>query len=153
MKKLCAIFALIATAGFAASEITVNWTFSATKGGLALNRNISRQFNISNANPAVSGYTISVTTNAAGTPISAGAVTSNGWGWVMNVQTGTPTNVTSGAYSIDIGTQVSGTFYPVLRLYPNEGFPLRFAPGTTNYARSNSGTNTALILECPIIDN
>jgi hypothetical protein len=154
MKRLAIIaVALAAFCAYAANEITVNWTFSAAKGNLALNRNQSKQFSITSGTPNVSGYTISVTTNAAGTAISAGAVASNGWGWVLNTATNTPTNITSGVNSIDIGTQVSGTFYPIIRLYPGEGHPIRFAPNVTNYARSNNGTNVPLVLECPFTDN
>jgi len=85
--------------------------------------------------------------------ILPGYVSTNGWGWVINTATGTPTNITSGTYSVDIGANVGGTFYPVARLYPGEGWLMRTAPNVTNYARSNSGTNIPVILECPIIDN
>jgi len=153
MKKILAILALSAASAFAANEVSVNWTFSATKGNLAINRNQSRQFGITNALPNISAYTVNVTTQAAGTAIAPGYVSTNGWGWVLNTSTGTPTNITSGAYSVDIGAQVGGTFYPVIRLHPGEGHPIRFAPGVTNWARSNSGTNNPVVLECPIIDN
>lgn len=153
MKKLFTVALLSAFSAMAANEVSLNWNFSAAKGNLAINRQMSRQFSITSATPNVSGYTISVTTNAAGTAIAAGSVVSAGWGFVINTATGTPTNITSGVYSVDIGTQVGGAFYPVIRLLPGEGHPIRFAPNTTNYARSNSGTNIPLVLECPFIDN
>lgn len=153
MKRVFLFLICAAIGARAANEITLNWSFTASKGGLYLSRQMSRQLSITSANPNVSGYTISVTTNAAGTPISPNAVLTNGWGFIVNTSTGTPTNITSGVYAVDIGTQVGGTFYPVLRLYPNEGAPIRFAPNVTNYARSLSGTNIPVVLECPIIDN
>lgn len=153
MKRIFVILFLIGLACKAANEITLNWTFLASKGSLGLSRTMSRQFNITNSAPNVSGYTVSVTTNAAGTALPIGSVASNGWGWILNTATNTPTNITSGVNSVDIGVQVGGTFYPFARLYPNEGFPIRFTPNVTNYARSNSGTNIPVIIECPIIDN
>jgi hypothetical protein len=143
MKRLAIIFALVAGGAFAANEITLNWTFKAEKGGLVLNRTLSRQYGITNATPGVSGYTVAVTTNAAGTALPL-AISTNGWGWLLN---------TSSNYTVDVGTQVGGTFYPVARLGRMEGFPIRFAPNVTNYARANSGTNGAVVIECPIVDD
>lgn len=153
MKKLLAIISLVSFSAFAANEITLNWSFTAQKGGLYVTRQMSRQLSVSSAAPNVSSYTVSVTTNAAGVAILPGYVATNGWGYVINTSTGTPTNITSGAYGIDIGVNVGGTFYPSFRLMPNEGHPIRFSPGVTNYARSISGTNIPVVLECPIIDN
>ena len=153
MKKLFLLIALVTSAAIAANELTVTWSITANKGNLYATRQQSKQFTIHNPNPAASSYTISVTTNAAGVAILPGYVSTNGWGWVINTATGTPTNITSGVYSVDIGANVGGTFYPVMRLMPGEGWPIRTTPNVTNYARSNSGTNIPVILECPIIDN
>lgn len=153
MKKFFYILAFAGFSAMAANEITLNWTFTAQKGGLYVTRNMSRQLSITSASPNVSSYTISVTTNAAGVAILPGYVSTNGWGYVINTSTGTPTNITSGVYGIDIGVNVGGTFYPSFRLMPTEGHPIRFTPNVTNYARSLSGTNIPVVLECPIIDN
>ncbi len=153
MKKLLAFLALASVSAMAANEITLNWTFSAQKGGLYVTRTMSRQLTVNSSSPNVSSYTVSVTTNAAGVAILPGYVATNGWGYVINTSTGTPTNITSGVYGIDIGVNVSGTFYPSFRLMPGEGHPIRFTPNVTNYARSISGTNIPVVLECPIIDN
>lgn len=155
MKTRIAMIAVLffSIAAFAANEISVSWNLTAAKGNLYVTRAQTKQFNITNAAPNVSQFTILVSTAAAGTAISPGYVSTNGWGWLLNTATNTPTNMTSGANTVDVGAQVGGTFYPVLRLYPGEGFPLRFAPGITNWARANTGTNTPVVLECPIIDN
>ena len=153
MKKLFAIITLAAASAMAANEITLNWSFTASKGGLYVTRQMTRQLSITSATPNVSSYTIAVSTSAAGVAILPGYVLTNGWGYVINTATGTPTNITSGVYAVDIGVNVGGTFYPSFRLLPTEGHPIRFSPGVTNYARSISGTNIPVVLECPIIDN
>lgn len=149
MKKAIIILAFMAGIVHAANEISVNWTFKAEKGNVSLSRSQTKQWSVTNASPNVSGYTVNVGTQAAGTAISPGYVTTNGWGWIIN----TATN--AGSF-VDYGTQVSGTFYPVLRVYAGEGFPVRLSPGVTNYARAGTTTTNipaAIVIECPIIDN
>jgi hypothetical protein len=149
MKKAILILAMLAGIAQAANEVSVNWTFKAEKGNVSINRAQTKQWSITNAAPNVSAYTVLVATNAAGTAIAQGSVTTNGWGWIIN------TSTNAGAF-VDYGAQVSGTFYPVLRVYAGEGFPVRLSPGTTNYARAGTtSTNTpaAIVIECPIIDN
>ena len=143
------LMVLAAVAAYAANEISVSWTVTANKNNLSLTRQQAKSWTVNAALPNVSAYTVLVGTQAAGTAISPGYVSTNGWGWVVN------TSTNSGAF-IDIGTQVGGTFYPVARLYAGEGHPMRTAPGTTNYARAGTTTTntpTAIPLECPIIDN
>lgn len=110
-----------------ANEITVTARLRATKGYLSVDRSVSKTSNMYGTH--MSDNIQSIPTSAAGTAITITAgVASAGWAWVRNTDT---TNY------IDIGVQVSGTFYPLIRLYPGEGHPMRLAM-LTPYARANT---------------
>lgn len=84
---------------------------------------------------------MSVPTTSAGTAISLAKLSASGAGWLVN---------TDATNYVEIGVQVSGTFYPLLRLDPGEGFPIRLAQGISPYARSHTA---ACVLEYAVADN
>lgn len=50
---------------------------------------------------------------------------------------------------VEIGVDVSGTFYPLVRLNANEGWMFRLSQGITPYAKADTG---AVVLEREILD-
>jgi len=50
---------------------------------------------------------------------------------------------------VQIGVDVSGTFYPLVRLNPGEGWAFRLAQGITPYAQADTG---AVVLQREILD-
>ena len=88
MKRLFFIVALIAgmltAVCYAANEITAQASLVVTKGYLNVTRQVSAQYSITNTAPNVAGLTQILSTNAA-EQITAGDVTTPGWGWFRNL--------------------------------------------------------------------
>jgi len=51
---------------------------------------------------------------------------------------------------VQIGVDVDGTFYPLVRINPGEGWAFRLAQGITPYAQANTA---AVVLQREILDN
>ena len=51
---------------------------------------------------------------------------------------------------VQIGVDVGGTFYPLVRLNPGEGWAFRLAQGITPYAKADTA---AVVLQREILDN
>lgn len=51
---------------------------------------------------------------------------------------------------VEVGLDVGGTFYPLLRINANEAYPVRFSQSATVYAKADTA---AVILERVILDD
>lgn len=144
MKRIIHIGAalmLIVGMCLAASEIVANLTLKVTKSSVVyLNESVANALTLNAAVPNVSQYTLTVTTNTAGTAFVLGNVLTNGVCWLQNCDTNW----------VDIGVAPASTFYPLIRLKPGEAWPLRITPGITPYARS---TVTNVVIKSIIIDD
>lgn len=79
-----------------------------------------------------------IPTTAAGTLVAIPASMSTlGVGYLRN----SADPVSQPTQYIDLGRQVAGTFYPVIRIYPGEEWPVRFGLATNAlYAKANAAT-------------
>lgn len=121
-----------------ANEISVTSALSVAKTELAMSRSGTKQFDLTAAVPAMSPGIIEVGTSHEALDLGdvAGA---GGFCWFQNLG---PTNY------VELGVDVSATFYPLVRLYPGQATV--FALGTTApYARANSA---AVRMEALILD-
>ncbi len=121
------------------NEITVNASLSATKGNLVISQPFSGSFNLTTSNPAAAGVAISIATTSAGVAIPLGSVSTLGWAWLKNLDT---TNF------LQVGVQVSGTFYPLIKMLPGEVSLFRLGTSTP-YARADTA---ACLMEYTILD-
>ena len=145
MKKILAIILSgVAVSVQAANEIQSVINLKVTKGSLDVTRSVSQQLTLTAAKPNAAGFTQSIPTNTAGTEITLGDVATNGVAWFRNLDT---TNY------VEIGVQVSGDFYPFVRLNYGEAWSFRLAQGVTPYARANATNNVTVVLEKLIFDN
>lgn len=71
----------------------------------------------------------SVPTTAAGTALGIGLVTTVGWMYAQNLD---------GSNYVEIGVQVTGTFYPLVKLKAGEVALFRVSAAATPYARANT---------------
>lgn len=110
-----------------ANEITVTTRFQLRKGSLTCSKQATTRADFAGTHYAAN--TLSIPTTSAGTSLAIGAnVATAGCGYLVN---------TSDTNYVEIGVQVSGTFYPVMKLKPGECFPIRAAT-TALYARANT---------------
>lgn len=113
------------------AEIQFNWQMTVTNGGVASQKTPSQQSITQNAQGRA-GNVYTVPTTSAGTALGIGNLGNLGVAWFTNLD---PTNY------FEIGVQVAGTFYPVVRILPGESFPFRFCPtGSTIYVRAHTAT-------------
>lgn len=123
-----------------ADEITVVAGLRCTKSNLLVSHS-TLQSNFTMTGDAVSRNVQSIPTTAAGTALSiATAVGTAGYAFFRNLDA---TNF------VEIGVQVGGTFYPVLKLFPGEYGVARFSV-LTLYARSDTA---ATLLDFSMIEN
>ncbi len=145
--RILALIALciIPMVSAADNEIQSVVTLKVLKGSLDVTRSISKQINLTAANPNVAGFTQSVSTNTVGTALTLGDVATNGVAWFRNLDT---TNY------VEVGVQDSNTnFLPFIRLNPGEAWSMRLARGLSPYARANATNNVSVVLEKLIFDN
>jgi hypothetical protein len=135
------ILSLVVLGVWAGSEINANLTLKVTKGYLSYQRSVNNTLSITNTAPNVAGLTMSVPNHATGTLVSVGSVLTNGVAWFGNLDT---TNY------VEVGRQVSGTFYALFRINPGEAWPVRLVQGADIFARANS---TNVNMEYAIFDN
>ena len=140
---LMTLIANILAAGliFAAQEITQNFTLKVMKGNLNFQKAVNVTPTLTAANPNVAGGTILVSTAPTGTLVSVGYVVTNGVAWFGNLSTNN---------FVELGVQVSGTFYPLVRLNAGESYPMRIAQGVTPFLRADTAS---VVTEFYIFDN
>ena len=109
-----------------ANEISVTSTFSITNNNLTYSS--SESFN---ADQSIQGGPSNGTQQIGTTHETIGVtdITSLGWAVFKNLDN---TNY------IEVGVDVSATFYPFLRLLPGETVVVRVSPAITLYAKANS---------------
>jgi hypothetical protein len=112
-----------------AKEITVNAKLVATKGNLSQSRSETCQPNMAGTHYAARG--MDIPTTAAGTALDLGSVATAGYALLKNLDA---TNY------VEVGVQVAGTFYPLVRLLAGESAVFRFAISSGIYARANTAT-------------
>lgn len=115
-----------------ANEITLNLGLRAAKDGVE----IVRQINGLNRDWATAGYSANVQTisNTAHEALGVGAdVATAGYCWLRNLDED---------HYIDVGLDVSATFYGLVRLGPGEAALLPVST-TSLYARAQTGTGTS----------
>lgn len=124
-----------------ADEITIGASIRAIKGNLRFERAIQNQ-KVTMAGDAYSATVQSIATTAAGTAVTVtGAFGTPGYTFLRNLD---------GTNYVEIGRQVSSTFYPVCRLNAGEFALLRLATSTSElYARANT---SAVLLEIGIVE-
>lgn len=123
-----------------ADEITVVAGLRVTKDNLKLEHS-TLQNTFTMSGDARSSNTQSIPTTAAGTALTfAAAVTTAGWAFFRNLDA---TNF------VEIGVQVAGTFYPVIKLKAGEYGVCRFSV-LTLYARSDTA---ATLLDLSMAEN
>lgn len=124
-----------------ASEINVNATLNAQKGSIALSRTFNKVVNWTVARNSAAVQNIAAG-GTAGVALTVNAsVTTFGWAYFNNLDA---------ANFIEIGVQVAGTFYPLVRMEAGEPAFFRLAQGITLYARANTA---AVDLEFGILNN
>lgn len=120
-----------------ANEITVTGSLKLVNG----NDSLSKTFSFNADQSAVGGPspgTLSIgTTHEAVTPTD---VTNEGWAFFKNLDT---TNF------VEIGVDVSATFYPILKLLPGESVAVRLSPSVALYAEADTA---AVRLEAMILE-
>ena len=109
-----------------ANEISVSSTFTINNNNLTFTSTESF-----NANQALQGGPSNGTQQIGTTHETIGVtdITSLGWAVFKNLDN---TNY------IEVGLEVSATFYPFLRLLPGEAVVVRLSPAITLYAKANS---------------
>jgi hypothetical protein len=117
-----------------AGEITLHWIMSVNNpaaGTGVTGGKTPPQQTINQAAQGKQSAVQSIPTTAAGTAIGLGNIATLGLSWFKNLDA---TNY------LELGVQVAGTFYPLVRLNAGETYPFRFAQGITPYARANTAT-------------
>jgi hypothetical protein len=111
-----------------ANEITATAVLKVLKGNVDITRPmISKPFTMNGTAYGVD--TVSVPTTSTGTAlVTPSAVGTGGWSYFVNIDT---TNY------VEVGVQVSGTFYPVVKLKAGEFGMFRIAV-LTLFARANT---------------
>lgn len=122
-----------------ANEISYSLSLSVAKGSLSDSKSTSGTANMNGTHYA--GGAMNVPTTAGGTVIPLGSVATTGFTWLRNLD---------GTNYVEIGVQVAGTFYPLLRLKPGEPQVVRFSPSQAPYALANTA---AVALEYRIIED
>lgn len=124
-------------------SVLTNFSMKATDaaGITYINEASSKTITINAAAPNVSKFTQSIPTTAAGTALDLGSVAANGVCWLQNCDA---------ANYVEVGVQVSGAFYPLIKLKAGEAWPIRVSTGVTPYARANT---SAVVLKQPIMDD
>lgn len=114
-----------------ADEITVTIGLNASKANAprVTNAAEARQYDWSGA--IVASDVTSIPTTAAGTAIDLASISSSGWAIFENLDS---TNY------VELGVQVGGTFYPLVRLLAGEKVAFRLSSAATLYARSNTAS-------------
>lgn len=123
-----------------ANEITVTMRINVANGSLR-HREEPGPIQVNQSGTTAAGGSQSIPTTAAGTAVSVGSVSTLGYAYFRNVDT---TNF------VEIGVQVGGTFYPLMRLNAGEAAITRLSQSTTVYARAN---NLAVNLQYYILSN
>jgi hypothetical protein len=122
-----------------ANELTVNVNIAAVKGFLNVTRSAYYQATLNGT--TLSSVLQSIPTTAGGTALAiASSVTTAGLAYFRNTDT---TNY------VTIGHQVSGTYYPILKLEPGEVAVSRLAT-LSLYALANTA---AVVLEHSIVND
>jgi hypothetical protein len=144
MKKLiAAVLAVLAVGAWAASEINVTASLTATKGFFSLTRSVSG-LRVDMTGVNMSAVVQDVPTNAAA-ELTVGADVGNA-GYAMARMI-----TTNAAYYVEIGRNDSATnFLPLVRLYAGEVALFRVHPTATPYALANGGT---VSLEWIVLEN
>lgn len=114
-----------------ANEITTISRLAFTKGNLALDRNVTSRITMGGTHFSENVQTIP-TTSAGTALVIAAAVATLGFAFFRN---------NDGTNFIQVGVQVSGTFYPLIKIKPGEtAGPVRLTPGITVYARADTAS-------------
>jgi hypothetical protein len=109
-----------------ANEFTITSSLKLTNG----NDSFSRSANFNADQAAVGGPTPGVTSiSTSHEALTTNDLTSKGWAVLKNLD---DTNF------IEIGLDVSATFYPLIKLLPGEQVQVRLSPAVTVYARSDT---------------
>lgn len=127
-----------------ANEISLNWMMTVTNPttgtGVGSTKTPPQQ-SITQAAQGRHAQVITVATTAAGVALATGSISTTGVCWFKNLDS---TNY------VEIGVQVAGTFYPVIRLNAGESYPVRLSQGVTFYRRANTAS---VLLEYEINEN
>ncbi len=110
-----------------ANEITYSYSIGVSKSNLINSKSASGSITMNGSHYA-SGA-MNIPTTAGGTAIPLGSVATNGTACFKNLDA---TNY------VEIGVQVTGTFYPLIRLKPGEPAYLRISPSAVPYALANT---------------
>ena len=120
-----------------ANELTITGSLKLANG----NDSMSKTFTFNADQTSVGGPspgTLSIgTTHEA---VATTDITNKGWAFFKNLDT---TNF------VDIGVDVSATFYPLLRLEPGESVVVRLSPAVSLYAKADTA---ACRLESQILE-
>jgi len=112
-----------------ANEITITTGLVATSGNfLVQHSTLTKQATLTTATRSLNTQNISTSSTAL--VIASGVGAAGGWAWFRNLDT---TNY------VEVGVQVSGTFYPLVRLNAGEAAVFRLGV-ITPYARANTGS-------------
>ena len=120
------------------NEISVTAKIDVINGYLEDRRNLSN-FKITQDAVGGNGGIQSIGTAAGGETIVMGDVSTKGWAWFRNIEA-------AGGNYVDIGLQVSGTFYPLAKLEPGEPAMFRINNAATVYARADTGAVNLLYM-------
>jgi len=112
-----------------ANEIQLSTSIKVANGNFA--ESITRSLSVNQSNIGAAGGSQVVPTTSAGTAITISTLTAFGFAVFQNLDA---TNF------VQIGVQVSGTFYPLLKLFPGESNQLRLEPSATPYARADTAS-------------
>jgi len=123
-----------------ADEITLRWNLTADKGNLYRRKAPeSQSITLTASSPAVAAGVASIGF-AAHEAIPLGDVAAVGLAWFTNLDA---TNY------VELGVQVTATFYPFVKLLPGESYCFRLG-SSAPYAQANTA---AVKLEYEILDN
>jgi len=112
-----------------ANEITITTGLVATSGNfLVQHSTLTKQATLTTARRSLNTQLISTSSTAL--VIASGVAAAGGWAWFRNLDT---TNY------VEVGVQVSGTFYPLVRLNAGEAAVFRLGV-ITPYAYANTGS-------------
>ena len=110
-----------------ANEFTVTSSLKLVNGNDSYSRTISFNADQTSAGGPSPGVTSIGTTHEAVTPAD---LTNLGWAVFKNLDT---TNF------VEVGVQVSTTFYPFLKRLPGEQVQVRLSPSVSLFAKANTG--------------
>lgn len=110
-----------------AGEITLNAKIAVIKGSL-IQRFDPGTLSLDMSGTTGDGAIQSIPTTLAGTALDVSALTTAGWSYFCN---------TDSTNYIEVGVQVSGTFYPFVKLKAGEACVLRLGTNAP-YARANT---------------